>query len=84
MLWEIEIQPQGSDLERERVCEEYDLLTHSRQGHTLISRSARGYLVEGDLDVGQAATLVRELLVDPLAETVEWHGVSGEWRGKTE
>ncbi len=69
MLWEIEIEPKGPDPERDRVAEEYDLLTHGRRGQALIARSARGYLVEGDLNRGQAQTLVRELLVDPLAET---------------
>jgi phosphoribosylformylglycinamidine synthase len=69
MLWEIEILPKGNDPERERVCEEYDLLTHSRQGHALITRASRGYLLEGELSREQAETLLRELLVDPLAET---------------
>lgn len=68
MLWEIEIQPLGVDPERNRVCAELDLLTHGQQGQTLISRASRGYLVEGPLDGPQADTLMRELLVDPLAE----------------
>ena len=29
MLWEVEIRPLGRDAERERVCDEFDLLTHS-------------------------------------------------------
>ena len=32
MLWEIEIRPRGHDAERQRVCEEYRLLTHARDG----------------------------------------------------
>ena len=32
MLWEIEIRPKGADGERVRVAEEYDLLTHGKDG----------------------------------------------------
>ncbi len=38
MLWEVEIRPLGRDGERERVCDEFDLLTHAQRG--------------GDLDLG--------------------------------
>ncbi len=69
MLWEIEILPNGPDAERERVAEEYDLLTHTRDGARLVTRAARGYLVEGDLDRAAAERLVAGLLVDALAET---------------
>jgi phosphoribosylformylglycinamidine synthase len=69
MLWEVEIQPKGWDAERERVGEEYDLLTHSTAGRSLIARSARGYLVQGDLGTHQVERLATELLVDPLVET---------------
>jgi phosphoribosylformylglycinamidine synthase len=68
MLWEVEIEPKGDDLERDRVHDEYALLTHTRPGG-LVQRSARGYLLEGNLDRQQADDLVRELLVDPLVET---------------
>src|SRR5579885_850468 len=68
MLWEVEIEPRTRDTERERVCEEYDLLTHTHDGASLIARTARGYLLEGDLDRDQAERLARELLVDALAE----------------
>src|SRR5262249_42321363 len=68
------------DAERERVCEEYDLLTHSHQGKALFARSARGYLLEGNLNRDQAERLLRELLLDPLAETgrLSELGVSGQ------
>jgi phosphoribosylformylglycinamidine synthase len=46
MLWEIEVIPRGRDPERERVCEEFDLLTHSSGGHALVSLASKGYLVE--------------------------------------
>ncbi len=69
MLWEIDIHPRGHDGERARVAEEYDLLTHTRDGGRLITGSSRGYLLEGDLKRDQAERLLRELLVDELAET---------------
>jgi phosphoribosylformylglycinamidine synthase len=69
MLWEIEILPNGPDAERERVAEEYDLLTHTRDGARLVTRAARGYLVEGELDRDAAERLAAGLLVDALAET---------------
>ncbi len=69
MLWEIEIQPKGHDAERTRVGEEYDLLTHTRRGAELVTGTARGYLIEGELSRPQAKRLADELLVDPLVET---------------
>jgi phosphoribosylformylglycinamidine synthase len=69
MLWEIEIQPKGHDCERDRVCEEYNLLTHTQAAAELITRTARGYLVQGNLQRGQAEQLLRELLLDPLVES---------------
>ena len=49
MLWEVEIRPLGRDGERERVCDEFDLLTHAERGGDLVTASARGFLLEGDL-----------------------------------
>src|SRR5262249_39336637 len=69
MLWEIEIQPKGHDLERDRVHDEYALLTHAASARGLLQRSARGYLLEGDLSGDQAERLLTHLLVDPLVET---------------
>src|SRR5579884_1867156 len=68
MLWEVEIQTKGHDADRQRVADEFDLLTHSQQGKTLVIASARGYLLEGSLGQTQVEQLVRELLVDPVAE----------------
>ncbi|MFM7148938.1 MAG: AIR synthase related protein, partial [Gemmataceae bacterium] len=68
MLWEIEIRPREHDREKQRVTEEYDLLTHSHEGCRLITRTSRGYLLEGNLTKEQAQVLLRELLVDPLIE----------------
>lgn len=68
MLWEIEIRPRGRDVERERVCDEYDLLTHSRRGGDLVLASARGFLLEGPLNDADVATMESQLLVDPIVE----------------
>src|SRR5262249_37986989 len=38
-------------------------------GARLVTSTARGFLVEGDLDRDQAERLARELLVDPLVES---------------
>ena len=59
MLWELEIRPTGKDGERERVCDEFDLLTHGERGGDLISASARGFLLEGELSDEQRARLAR-------------------------
>jgi phosphoribosylformylglycinamidine synthase len=69
MLWELEIRPSGRDADRERVCDEFDLLTHAQRGSDLVSASARGFLIEGDLSDEQLARLAGEVLVDPLVET---------------
>src|SRR5262245_41295077 len=68
MLWEVEIRPLGRDAERERVCDEFDLLTHSTRGADLLKSSARGFLLEGNLDRAAAERLAAELLVDSVVE----------------
>lgn len=72
MLWELEIRPQGRDGERERVCDEFDLLTHSDRGGDLITASAHGFLLEGDLPEPHRELLTREVLLDPLVESGEF------------
>jgi phosphoribosylformylglycinamidine synthase subunit PurSL len=69
MLWELEIKPLGRDTERERVCDEFDLFTHSTRGGDLIKGAAKGYLLKGDLEEAQAERLQGELLVDTVVET---------------
>src|SRR5262249_36546369 len=69
MLWEIEISPKGDDLDRSRVAEEYDLLTHTADGARLVTSASRGYLLEGDVARADLDPLVRDLLVDDLAES---------------
>ena len=91
MLWEVEIFPKGPDAERFRVAEEYDLLTHAGHGGTLqtregtivlpagietISKTSRGFFMQGDLDRQQVDRLMNELLVDPVAESGEVHGTN--------
>jgi len=69
MLWEVEIRPLGRDAERERVCDEFDLLTHSTRGADLVKSSARGFLLEGNLDRAAAERLAADLLVDSVVES---------------
>jgi phosphoribosylformylglycinamidine synthase len=69
MLWEVEILPRQHDAERDRVWDELHLMTHRAAGAALITRAARGFLLEGNLDRGEAERLMNELLVDPLVET---------------
>jgi phosphoribosylformylglycinamidine synthase subunit PurSL len=69
MLWEVELRPLGRDAERERVCDEFDLLTQSQRGIDLVSSSARGFLLEGPAHAQEIAQLVNELLCDPLVES---------------
>lgn len=71
MLWELEIKPLGKDGERERVCDEFDLLTHAQRGGDLVTASSRGFLLEGDLAESELEILRTELLVDPLVESGE-------------
>src|SRR6478672_5148067 len=71
MLWEVEIRPRGRDAERERVCDEFDLLTHSTRGADLVKSSARGFLIEGYLDRDAAHRLASDLLVDSVVDTFE-------------
>src|SRR5947208_11602979 len=69
MLWEVEIRPLGRDGERERACDEFDLLTHSTRGADVVSASARGYLLEGNLSRNDIDRLCDELLADLLVES---------------
>ena len=69
MLWELEIRPNGRDADRERVCDEFDMLTHSQRGGDLVTASARGFLLEGELAESDIAKLAADVLADPLVET---------------
>jgi phosphoribosylformylglycinamidine synthase len=78
MLWEVEIRPQGRDGERERVCDEFDLLTHGQRGGDLVSASARGYLLEGNLGDHDLERLTNEVLADPLVEAATAQPLAGK------
>ena len=69
MLWELEIHPKGTDHERLRACAEYDLLSHSNRGKTVVHKATRGYLLEGEIQRADLERLIDELLVDTLCET---------------
>lgn len=71
MLWEVELRPLGRDAERERVCDEFDLLTHSQRGADLVSASTRGYLIEGNISREDAQRLAEALLADTVVEAFE-------------
>lgn len=73
MLWEVEIRPTGRDAERERVCDEFDLLTHSVRGMDTVSASAHGYLLEGDLHRADVQKLCDQLLLDAVVERCTIH-----------
>ncbi len=76
MLWEVEIQPKGEDRERDRLAEEYALVTHRPPEELPLLRTTRGYLFEGAVTQEQARSLMDELLVDPLVETGQLRSVS--------
>ena len=69
MLWEIEILPKKGDPDLDRVCEEYELLTHSRVARDLVRGSSRGYLLESDVGRDKVERLMADLFVDPLVES---------------
>src|SRR5262249_42878217 len=70
MLWEVEISRHAADgdLELDRVRAEFPLLAHRDAPKGLIG-TARGYLLEGDLDRDQVLRFIGGVLVDPLVET---------------
>jgi len=70
MLWEVEIRAKENNAVRNRVCAEYDMLTHSKDGHTLLSDFTRGYLVEGNLLQEEQRVALAELLIDQVVEFV--------------
>jgi phosphoribosylformylglycinamidine synthase len=83
MLWEVEIRSLGRDAERERVCDEFDLLTHSTRGADLVKSSSRGFLIEGYLDRDAARKLATDLLVDSVVESFELSEVGTPRDGHT-
>jgi phosphoribosylformylglycinamidine synthase len=72
MLWEVEVRPADAGRgELDRVAAEFDLLTHSGHGRTLLTAAGRGYLLEGDLDSEADRHKLIELLTDPVIEAAD-------------
>ena len=79
MLWEVEIRPLGRDGERERVCDEFDLLTHLL-AHRGLALSRRQLLdgVWGSGWIGDERTVdvhvrqLRKKLGDPFPLSTVW------------
>jgi phosphoribosylformylglycinamidine synthase II len=69
MFWEVELRPIGRDGERERVCDEFDLLTHHERGGDLVTGSARGFILEGPFSEAAIVQFAADVLTDPLAES---------------
>ena len=82
MLWEVEIHPADGQIDREgeRVQHEADALGADSVYEV---RSARSYLVEGNIDESQVNTLVRSLLVDDVVETANVHRLPGDRQNGT-
>src|SRR5688572_3827876 len=67
MLWEVEIEAKEMDAELARVADEFRMLTHRSAPESLLG-SARGYLLEGDLDEDEVTRFAAESLGDPVIE----------------
>ena len=78
MLWELEIWSKGHNPDRERVCSDYDLLTHSKSGHEVITAVSRGYLLDADLTTEVDRVRLTDLLTDPLVEDVRLAHLNAE------
>jgi phosphoribosylformylglycinamidine synthase len=68
MLWELEIWHRGRNPDRERVCADYDLLTHTDRGGDVITAGSRGYLFDADLTTEMDRVRLTDLMTDPLVE----------------
>jgi len=68
MIWEIEIQPLLSDLEKKRVNGDFHLLMSGKRNQEVVSLTTRGFLLQGDLTREAAEKLKTELLVDAVVE----------------
>ena len=67
-LWEIDIHSLGLDHERERVCDEFDLLTHGDRGGAIVKSTSRGYILQGPLEQKHVEIIRDQLLVDRVIE----------------
>lgn len=77
MLWEVDITPLPGhpDADGQRVSREADDMGIASD---LVVRSARGYLLQGNLDHSQVTTLARTLLADHVVEAVHFAPVGDE------
>src|SRR5438067_8803273 len=78
MLWELEIWAKDHNPDRERVCSDYDLLTHSESGHEVITAVSRGYLLDADLTTEVDRVRLTDLLTDQLVEDVRLAHLNAE------
>ena len=69
MIWEIEIRPKDSDLEKCRVNKDFHLLTPGAKAKDPITSASKGLLVSGEISIEQIQKLVTELLVDSVVES---------------
>lgn len=76
MLWEIEIQSLQENPELARVRDDYNLLSHSNDGQTLLTGATKGYLIEGDLDESTVQQLLHKLILDPIVEKAQLTNLS--------
>lgn len=69
MIWEIEIRPLDSDLEKCRVNKDFHLLTPGIKAKDPVTSASRGLLVSGEINREQIQKLTSELLVDSVVES---------------
>ena len=76
-LWEVDIYPapQQPDVAAGAIASE---ATDLGMPHDLVVCTARGYLLEGDLEREDVTRLARELLADDVVERVREHEVERE------
>jgi phosphoribosylformylglycinamidine synthase len=82
MLWEVELWPKDRNPDHERVCADYDLLTHSARGREVIESGSRGYLVDAHLTTEQDRVRLVDLLSDPIVEWVRMDRLNAEHRDR--
>src|SRR5205085_12028067 len=82
MLWEIELWPKDRNPDHERVCADYDLLTHSARGREVIESGSRGYLVDAHLTTEQVRVRFADLVAGPAVEWVRMARLNAAQRSR--
>ncbi|HTK76590.1 MAG TPA: phosphoribosylformylglycinamidine synthase subunit PurL [Gemmataceae bacterium] len=82
MLWEVELWPKDRNPDHERVCADYDLLTHSSRGREVFESGSRGYLVDAHLTTEQDRVRLVDLLSDPIVDWVRMDRLNAEHRDR--